>query len=72
MTPLLQQAFCAAAALPAEDQDAFAARWLAELNEEEAFDLKLASTAHRLTSLAEEALAEYHAGQTEALDADKL
>ena len=72
MAPLLQQAFTAVAALPAEDQDAWAARLLDELSAEEAFDRKLAATGGRLAGLAAEALAEYRAGGTAPLDPDRL
>ena len=72
MTQLLQQAFDAVAALPAEEQDAVAARLLAELADEDEFDRKLQATGHRLSGLAAEALAEYRAGQTLPLDPDTL
>lgn len=72
MTPLLQQAFTAVAALPATEQDAWATRLLEELAAEEAFDRKLAATGGRLAGLASEALAEHRAGNTAALDPDRL
>ena len=72
MTQLLQQAFNAVAALPAEEQDSLAARLLAELAGEVEFDQKLQATGHRLSGLAADALAEHRAGQTLALDPDAL
>lgn len=72
MTALLQQAFTAAAALPAAEQDALAALLLAELDAEDAFDRKLAHTGHKLAGLAAEAVAERRASQTVPLDPDRL
>ena len=72
MTPLLQQAFTAIAALPAAEQDAVAARLLAELAAEDDFDRALVASGSRLSGLADAALAEYRAGETAELDSDKL
>lgn len=72
MTPLLQQAFAAITALPAAEQDALAARLLAELAAEDEFDRKLVATGGRLTELAAAALAEHRAGETTDLDPDEL
>jgi hypothetical protein len=72
MTPLLQQAFHAVALLPAEDQNALASRLLEELAAEEAFDQRLEATAHRLIGLANDALAEFRAGETLPLDPKTL
>ena len=71
MTTLLEQAFRAAAKLPESEQDVLAARLLAELQEEDDFDRRIAATAHQLASLAEEARTEHHAGLTQALDAKR-
>jgi hypothetical protein len=68
----MQQAVTAVAALPPAEQDALAARLLAELADEDAFDRKLAATGGRLAALAEAALADYQAGNTEPLDPDRL
>ncbi len=62
MTTLLQQAFSEAAKLPADEQDLLASRLLAELAAEDAFDRAIADSAERLTTLANEALAEHRAG----------
>jgi len=61
MTTLLQQAFAAAAQLPAVEQDLLASRLLAELAEEEAFDQAIAQSAPRLADLARAAIAEHRA-----------
>jgi hypothetical protein len=71
MTALLEQAFQAAAQLPEPEQDALAARLLAEMAEEDEFDLALARTGHKLVGLANEALAEYCAGLTEPIPKDE-
>jgi hypothetical protein len=72
MTTLLQQAFAEAAKLSKEEQDVLAARLLAELQAEDAFDRAIAGSADKLARLAEEALAEHRAGQTEELDPERL
>jgi hypothetical protein len=64
MTALLQQAFEAASQLSEAEQDAIAMRLLAELAEEDEFDLALKRTGHKLVKLSEAALAEHRAGLT--------
>ena len=44
MTTLLQRAVAEVEKLPAEDQDAIAARWLAEVGDERQWDTRFAST----------------------------
>ncbi len=72
MTPLLEQAFARAAQLPEAEQELLAARLLAELAEEDAFDRALASSGDKLARLAAEALAEHRSGQTHELDPEQL
>jgi hypothetical protein len=72
VTTLLQQAFEAAAKLPAEQQDLLAARLLAELAAEDDFDRAIAASSGKLVSLAAAALAEHRAGQTQPLDPERL
>ena len=72
MTQLLEQAFAAAARLPAEEQDALGRALLEDLASEQAIDARLASTPESLASLADEALAEHRRGETEPLDPDAL
>jgi hypothetical protein len=71
MTTLLQQAFEAAAKLPAEEQDVLASRLLAELAAEDDFDRAIAASGKKLVPLAAAALAEHRAGQTQPLDPDR-
>ena len=72
MTQLLEQAFAAAARLPAEEQDALARTLLSELASERDIDERLAATPDALARLADEALAEHRAGRTEPLDPERL
>jgi hypothetical protein len=72
MTTLLQQAFAEAAKLPTAEQDALAARLLAELAAEDAFDRAIANSPDKLARMSREALAEHRAGLTQELDPDKL
>jgi hypothetical protein len=72
MTQLLEQAFAAAARLPADDQDALARALLRDLASERAIDERLTGTPDALARLADEALAEHRAGRTESLDPDQL
>jgi hypothetical protein len=72
MTDLLTQAFAEVAKLPAEEQDTFA-RWiLDELASEKRWSDAFARSADPLAALADEALAEFRAGQTQELDPDQL
>ncbi len=72
MTALLEKAFAQAAKLPPAEQDVLAARLLAEIAAEDAFDQAIAGSSDKLARLAEEALAEYRAGLTQELDPEKL
>ncbi len=68
MTTLLQQAFEAAAKLPAEEQDVLASRLLAELAAEDDFDRAITASGKKLVALAAAALAEHRAGETRHMD----
>jgi hypothetical protein len=68
VTQLLEQAFAAAARLPAEEQDALARALLRDLASEGMIDERLAGTPDALAQLSDEALAEHRAGRTEPLD----
>lgn len=70
MTKLLEKAFKEAAKLPDEDRDALAQAVLAELASERRWDELFAGSTDMLSELAEEALAEHHAGRTKPLDPD--
>ena len=72
MTSLLDQAFAEAAKLPPQDQDAFAAWLIEELKSERRWMHLFASSSDTLEQLADEALAEFLAGKTDALDPDQL
>ncbi len=68
MTQLLERAFAAAARLPGPEQDAFASLLLAELDSERRWTETFAATQDQLSSLADEALREFEAGQTQLMD----
>jgi hypothetical protein len=72
MTSLLAQAFAEAAKLPTSEQDLLASRLLAEIAAEDAFDRAIANSSDKLAILSRQAIAEYHAGQTEELDPERL
>jgi hypothetical protein len=72
MTDLLTKAFRAVSALPAEEQDAWAARILAELEDEQRWDEQFAAAPELLERMADEAHQDYLAGRTELLDTDTL
>jgi predicted amidophosphoribosyltransferase len=72
MTTLLEKAMAEASKLPEEEQEAFAAWILAELESERRWDDLFARSQDLLAKMAEEARREYHAGRTEPLDFDKL
>ncbi len=69
---LLEQAFVEASKLPEKDQDTLAAWILAELESERRWAAAFENTADLLAQLADEALAEFDAGETQELDPDKL
>ena len=64
MTDLLRKALEAASQLPEDEQDAVAEWLLAELQSEEEWDKRFASTQGTLSALTREALAEYERGKT--------
>ena len=72
MTTTLEHAFAEASKLTELEQDLLASRIMAELADEDDFDRALANTGSRLAGLASEALADFHAGETEALDPERL
>jgi len=72
MTKLLERAFAEAGKLSSDEQDLLASRVLAELTDDDEFDRAIAASADKLTSLANAALAEHRAGQTQELDPDRL
>lgn len=72
MTKLLEKAFSEASKLPKLEQNVFANWILEELASERRWETAFAASEDVLLHLANEALAEYRAGQTEELDLDTL
>ena len=72
MTVALERAFAEAAKLPTDEQYLLAARLLAEMAAEDAFDRKIAGSGDKLGRLAAAALAEFESGDTAALDPERL
>lgn len=67
MTTLLEQAFAEATKLAPDEQDALATWLLEELQAERRWQHAFARSADTLAALADEALAEHHAGRTRPL-----
>jgi predicted amidophosphoribosyltransferase len=72
MGRLLQKVIAETAKLPEEEQEAFAAFMLAELESEKRWDELFSQSQDLLARMAEEARREYRAGLTEPLDPDTL
>jgi hypothetical protein len=72
MGRLLEKVMAEASKLPEEEQEAFAALMLSELESERRWDDLFARSQDLLARMAEEARHEYRAGLTEPLDPDKL
>ncbi|MFC1976158.1 hypothetical protein ACFLXQ_07150 [Chloroflexota bacterium] len=72
MTELLEKAFTEAAKLPKVEQDVFATWILKELASEQRWEKAFADSEDVLAQLADEALTEYQAGQTQELDPNRL
>lgn len=72
MTKLLQKAFDEASKLPEAEQDALGRALLDELASERRWEELFAGSRDLLAELADQALAEHHAGRTEKLDPEKL
>lgn len=72
MTNLLERAFAQAATLPEVEQDALAALILAEIESEQRWQHAFAGSQDMLARLADEALEEHRAGETQDLDPDAL
>lgn len=67
MTQLLEKVLKRVSEMPAP-QDEFASFMLAELESKERWDLLFACSQDTLSRLADQALAEFHAGDTEPFD----
>lgn len=72
MTQLLEQAYARLAQLPEPEQDTIAALILEEIEDEEKWSQKFATSQDLLSRLAQKALAEHRAGKTLPLDPDTL
>ena len=72
MGKLLEKVITETAKLPNEEQEAFAAFMLAELESEQRWDDLFVKSQDVLAQMAQEAREEYRAGLTEPLDPDKL
>ncbi len=72
MTQLLEKAFEKASKLPEDEQDDFAAFILEELESERRWEAAFSQSQNELERLAEEALEEHDAGDTEKLDRSQL
>lgn len=72
MSPTLERALAEIAKLPEDEQEKFAEWILAELADERGWDASFAASQDALAELANEALADFHAGRTQPLDPDKL
>ena len=68
----LQKAFEEAAKLPDSEQEALGQWLLEELASERRWDELFSRSSDKLAALGKEALAEHHAGRTQALDPDRL
>lgn len=72
MGKLLEKVMVEASKLPDEEQEAFAAFMLAELESERRWDELFSRSQDLLARMAEEARQEYRAGLTEPLDPETL
>ncbi len=72
MTKLLKKAFAEASKLEGDEQDALGRWLLQELASQRRWEDTLANSQDALTTLADEALLEHHAGRTQKLDPQKL
>jgi hypothetical protein len=70
VTKLLEKAIAELSKLPPEIQDEYAQKVLEDIAEEEAFDAKIAATAHQLAGMARKALQEHREGKTLDMDLD--
>jgi hypothetical protein len=72
MTRRLKEAFRAASALPAEEQDALAEVILAEVAGDAEWDERFRQSGQTLERLADEALDEFRRGKTRPLDPKRI
>lgn len=72
MTELVERAIARLQTLPESEQNAIAAMILEEIEDERRWDEAFSRSPDILAKLADSAMAEYHAGETQELDPEKL
>ena len=72
MTTLVEQLVERISALPDDERDRMAARFLDELDEDERWEHSFASSIDVLERMADDAVAEHRAGKSALLDPDEL
>ena len=72
MTELLEQAIARLQTLPESEQDVIASIILEEIEDERRWNEAFSRSPDILAKLAASAMAEYHAGETQELDPEKL
>lgn len=72
MTRALETVIAKLSSLAPADQERIAKWLMAELADEEGWGQRFAQSADELSDMADEALAEFDAGKTTALDPDKM
>ncbi|NES86135.1 MAG: hypothetical protein F6K10_34815 [Moorea sp. SIO2B7] len=72
MSELLERAIAKLQTLPESEQNAIASIILEEIEDERLWDEAFARSPDLLAKLAASAMAEYHAGETQELDPEKL
>ncbi|NEP11189.1 MAG: hypothetical protein F6K14_13460 [Symploca sp. SIO2C1] len=72
MTELLERAIARLQNLPESEQNAIASIILEEIEDERQWDKAFSSSPDLLAKLAALAMVEYHAGETQELDPEKL
>lgn len=72
MTELLESAITRLKKLPDSEQDVIASIILEELEDEQRWDEAFSQSSNLLAKLAASAMAEHHAGKTQALDPETL
>ncbi len=72
MSELLERAIAKLQNLPESEQNAIASIVLEEIEDERRWDESFSSSPDILAKLAASAMVEYHAGETQELDSEKL
>ena len=72
MTELLEKAIDMASKLPPTDQQALAAMWIQEMEDDQRWSKLIAQSTDVLGRIADEALEDFQAGRTDEMGWDKL